>query len=42
MLEERVTKIKKGVTKEFEDLNFGTILYNSAKLLVTSPLAKKA
>jgi hypothetical protein len=30
------------VTKEFKDLNFGTILYNGAKLLVTSPLAKKA
>ena len=30
------------MTKEFKDLNFGTILYNSAKPLATSPLAKKA
>jgi hypothetical protein len=41
MLKERVTKINKGVTKEFKDLNFRTILYNGAKLLVTSPSAKK-
>ena len=40
--EEQVTKINKEVAKEFKDLDFGTILYNSAKPLVTNPLVKKA
>ena len=41
-LEEWVTKINKGVTKEFKDLNFRIILYNSAKPLVINLLVKKS
>ena len=39
---EQATKINKRVTKELEDLNFGIILQNSTKLLVTSALTEKA
>ena len=39
---EQATKINKKVTKELKDLNFKTILQDSAKLLITSTSAKKA